>query len=95
MTRGRVKWFNEVKGYGFIETEHGDEVFFHFSKIDMEGYKFLPPGAPVELEFIDGEMGYMATIVRKIDAGEESTVRPHSLPEHQSRRNALQRLLRK
>ncbi len=93
MTRGRVKWFNEVKGYGFIETESGEEVFFHFSKIEMEGYKSLPPGTPVELEYIDGEMGYMATLVKKSADGEQRTQQVHAAVPH--RKNLLQRLLGK
>ncbi|RMD92374.1 MAG: cold shock domain-containing protein [Calditrichaeota bacterium] len=68
MPRGRIKWFNEIKGYGYIEQESGEEdVFFHFSVIDMEGYKILPVGTEVEFEYISGEKGPLATRVTKIE----------------------------
>lgn len=50
MPRGRVKWFNDVKGYGFIEQDTGGEVFVHFAGIEMEGYRTLSPGQVVEFE---------------------------------------------
>ena len=49
MPRGRVKWFNDSKGYGFIEIEGGEDVFVHFSAIQGEGYRSLQEGAEVEL----------------------------------------------
>ena len=66
MAKGRVKWFNENKGYGFIEQENGEDVFVHFSAIQMEGYKTLPEGAEVEFEFKQGEKGLQATKVVKV-----------------------------
>lgn len=65
MAKGLVKWFNDHKGYGFIEQENGEDVFVHFSVIEMEGYKTLPEGAEVEFEFINGEKGLQATRVVK------------------------------
>lgn len=63
MIRGKVKWFNDHKGYGFIEHETGEDVFVHFSVIEMEGYKTLQEGAEVEFECISGEKGLQATRV--------------------------------
>ena len=48
MNTGTVKWFNEQKGFGFIEREGGDDVFVHFSQIEMQGYKSLEEGQKVE-----------------------------------------------
>lgn len=50
MPRGRVKWFNDVRGYGFIEQETGGDVFVHFAGIDMDGYRTLSEGQLVEYE---------------------------------------------
>jgi CspA family cold shock protein len=50
MAKGTVKWFNDTKGYGFIAQENGDDVFVHFSSIEMEGFKTLAEGQPVEFE---------------------------------------------
>jgi CspA family cold shock protein len=65
MTRGKVKWFNDGKGYGFIEQESGGEdVFVHFSAIQMEGFRTLTPGQAVEFEVQSGEKGpYAAKVV--------------------------------
>ena len=57
---GTVKWFNESKGYGFIEQESGPDVFAHFSAIESEGYKTLAEGQKVEFEVTDGEKGPQA-----------------------------------
>lgn len=50
MPRGRVKWFNDVRGYGFIEQETGEDVFVHFAGIEMDGYRTLEEGQLVEYE---------------------------------------------
>lgn len=63
MERGRVKWFNAGKGYGFISQENGEDVFVHFSVIDMKGYKTLPEGAEVQFEAVQSEKGRHATKV--------------------------------
>ena len=65
MQRGKVKWFNAEKGYGFIESEDGTDVFVHFSAITMEGYKSLEEGAEVEFEVIEGAKGPQAANVSK------------------------------
>jgi CspA family cold shock protein len=66
MSTGKVKWFNESKGYGFIEPEGGGrDVFVHYSAIQGEGYKTLSEGQPVEFEIIQGEKGPQASNVLK------------------------------
>ena len=57
---GTVKWFNESKGYGFIEQESGPDVFAQFSAIESEGYKTLAEGQKVEFEVTDGQKGPQA-----------------------------------
>ena len=57
MTAGTVKWFNESKGYGFIESEDGEDCFVHFSEIQGEGFKTLNEGQIVEFEKSMGQKG--------------------------------------
>ena len=59
-TQGTVKWFNEAKGFGFITTERGEDVFVHFSAIEAEGYKTLNEGQAVEFEVKQGPKGLQA-----------------------------------
>ena len=59
-TTGTVKWFNESKGFGFIEQESGDDVFAHFSAISGEGFKTLAEGQKVEFTVTQGEKGLQA-----------------------------------
>ena len=66
MVEGKVKWFNESKGFGFIEREDGDDVFVHFSAINEEGFKTLSEGQRVEFEIVDGQKGPAAANVRKL-----------------------------
>jgi cold shock protein len=66
MERGRVKWFNANKGFGFISQEGGEDVFVHFSVIDMDGYKTLVEGAEVQFEATKGDKGLQATRVISI-----------------------------
>lgn len=61
--RGTVKWFNAVKGYGFIGREDGDDVFVHFSAIQMEGYRKLEEGQQVEFSIESGPKGLQAANV--------------------------------
>ncbi len=66
MSTGKVKWFNEAKGYGFIEPDGGGrDVFVHYSAIQGEGYKTLSEGQVVEFEVIQGEKGPQAANVMK------------------------------
>lgn len=57
MAAGRVKWFNDTKGFGFIERFDGGEVFVHWSAIRNEGYKTLRPGQEVEFDIYEGQKG--------------------------------------
>jgi CspA family cold shock protein len=60
-----VKWFNENKGYGFIQQENGEDVFVHFSAIKEEGFKTLAEGQEVEFEIVEGQKGPQAANVVK------------------------------
>jgi len=67
MAEGVVKWFNPDKGYGFISREDGDDLFVHFSEIQMEGFKSLDEGQPVAFEVTVGNNGKeQASNVRKV-----------------------------
>ncbi len=58
--KGKVKWFNAAKGYGFIQRSNGEDVFVHYSAIDMNGYRSLEEGAEVEFEVKTGPKGLQA-----------------------------------
>ncbi len=64
--RGTVKWFNAVKGYGFIGREEGEDVFVHFSAIQMEGYRKLEEGQQVEFNVEAGPKGLQAANVTPV-----------------------------
>ena len=66
MVKGTVKWFNATKGYGFISTEEGEDVFGHYAAIESEGFKTLEEGQDVEFELVQGEKGPQATNVNKL-----------------------------
>jgi cold shock protein len=63
---GKVKWFNETKGYGFIQQDNGPDVFVHFSSIKSDGFKTLAEGQRVKFDVIEGDKGPKATNVVKI-----------------------------
>ena len=65
MARGTVKWFNEKKGFGFIQQEGGPDVFVHFSAIKGEGFRTLAEGQIVEFEIIEDEKGAKAQNVMR------------------------------
>ncbi|MFO1462247.1 MAG: cold-shock protein [bacterium] len=64
--RGKVKWFNNNKGFGFIEQENGQDVFVHYSAIAGDGYKTLAEGQTVEFDLSTGAKGPQATNVTKL-----------------------------
>lgn len=64
--KGTVKWFNNQKGYGFISDENGDDVFVHYSGLNMDGFKSLDEGAQVEFDVTEGAKGSQATNVTKL-----------------------------
>lgn len=66
MARGKVKWFNGSKGYGFIAQEGGSDVFVHFSAIQGDGFKSLDEGQEVEFEVVNGPKGLQAANVVKV-----------------------------
>ena len=66
MSKGTVKWFNNQKGYGFISDDAGNDVFVHYTGLNMEGYKTLEEGQAVEYEVADGEKGPQAVNVVKL-----------------------------
>lgn len=63
MQSGKVKWFNDAKGYGFIETNEGKDIFVHYSAIMKEGFKTLAEGQEVSFEVVDGAKGPQASNV--------------------------------
>jgi len=63
-TRGTVKWFSNEKGYGFISRPDGEDVFVHFSAIEMDGFRTLTEGQEVEFDIVDGPKGKQAANVR-------------------------------
>lgn len=63
MVRGRVKWFNEKKGYGFIEREDGEDIFVHYTAIVGQGFRTLKQGQEVEFDIVQGPKGPQAANV--------------------------------
>lgn len=66
MKKGTVKWFNAKKGFGFISDEEGNDVFVHFSALQMDGFKVLEEGDKVEFEVVQGEKGPQAANVNRL-----------------------------
>ncbi len=66
MSKGTVKWFNNQKGFGFISDDAGNDVFVHYSGLNMDGFKSLEEGQAVEFDVVDSEKGPQATNVVKL-----------------------------
>jgi CspA family cold shock protein len=66
MLTGKVKWFNDAKGYGFIERDGGEDVFVHFSAIEMDGFKTLAEGQTVAFEVTTRDKGFHASSVTRV-----------------------------
>ena len=73
MSEGKVKWFNPRKGYGFIATEDGRDIFVHYASISGEGYRTLAEGDPVTFDIVEGEKGLRAENVVPISASESKS----------------------
>ena len=73
--RGVIKWFNDAKGFGFIEHETGRDVFVHYSVIEQEGFKTLKDGEEVEYELKEGDKGLHATKVVRVNAPKPTVVK--------------------
>ena len=81
MAIGTVKWFNDAKGFGFIEPEAGgDDIFAHFSAIQMDGFRTLKQGGRVRFEVIQGPKGQLAQNIAAIDAVEPTPADPPPSP---------------
>lgn len=72
-SRGKVKWFNDAKGFGFIEHTTGKDVFVHFSSIEADGFKTLKDGDEVEYEMKEGPKGFHAVRVSKVRGASSET----------------------
>ena len=72
MSLGKVKWFNDAKGYGFITHEDGRDVFVHYSAIEGDGFRTLIQGQDVEYEAEDGPKGLHASMVRKLQQQQQA-----------------------
>jgi len=74
MMQGKVKWFNERKGFGFIEPEGGGaDVFAHFSAVQMEGFRTLKQGSRVAFEIVQGPKGDLAQNIRPVIDGDAAS----------------------
>jgi CspA family cold shock protein len=83
MPSGRVKWFNDQKGFGFIEPDQGGpDVFAHFSAIDMDGFRTLKEGALVSYEVSEGPKGLLASKIKTLAADATPAEQPDASPSH-------------
>jgi cold shock protein len=86
MAQGTVKWFNDAKGYGFIEPEGGGEdIFAHFSAVQMNGFRTLKQGSRVSYDLMDGTKGKLALNIQMLDEGDRRLLcGPYGLMQHAS-----------
>jgi CspA family cold shock protein len=68
MARGKVRWFNDMRGYGFIEKEDGGSLFVHFTSIRSDGFRTLSEGQPVEFEVVKSDRGLEARNVISLES---------------------------
>ena len=66
MEKGKVKWFNATKGFGFIEREDGSDIFVHYSAINAEGFRTLTEGQEVSFDVVEGDKGLQASNVQVV-----------------------------
>lgn len=66
MEKGRVKWFNATKGFGFIEREDGSDIFVHYTAINQEGFRTLTEGQEVSFDVVEGDKGLQASNVQLV-----------------------------
>ena len=79
MAVGTVKWFNDAKGFGFIEPEGGgSDVFAHFSAVQMEGFRTLKQGSRVTFDLVQGPKGDLAQNIRPVIVGDGALIQPAS-----------------
>ena len=81
MAQGKVKWFNERKGFGFIEKEEGGDVFVHFSAIQASGFKTLNEGQLVSFDVVQGKKGQEAENVKPVQFSLKTKKNEHSVYE--------------
>lgn len=82
MATGTVKWFNDAKGFGFIEPDQGGgDVFAHFSAIQMDGFRTLKQGSKVQYDLVAGPKGMLAQNIQQVDADVASEGRPDALSD--------------
>ena len=72
MAQGKVKWFNDSKGYGFITGPQGQDVFVHYSQIQGEGFRSLKDGEDVNYDLIEGDKGWQARTVERTKVAEKT-----------------------
>ena len=86
MSEGTVKWFNPRKGYGFIATPDGRDVFVHYASISSEGYKTLTEGELVTFDIVEGEKGLRAeNVIQKSASGKPATAKTEKEPQKQEK----------
>lgn len=82
MATGTVKWFNDAKGFGFIEPDQGGgDVFAHFSAIQMDGFRTLKQGSKVRYDLVAGPKGMLAQNIQQVDGASAADTQPDALTD--------------